>query len=581
MMSNLSDKIQKKLNKKVSENIICREWRSSIILEGKVDTWEKVYLAGKIAADTRYKGVVNKLEVDGLIIPKIKSPLFKDDYFTDKEVDVLIIGGGIIGSSIARELSKWNVSVLLVDKEEDLAMHASSRNDGMIHPGLAPKPGTKKAYYNVKGNEMYTKITQELDVEFKRVGSRIVFYNKYMRLITPIIKARARRNGVKGVKYLNFKELRKQEPNISKDITGAVIMPSAGILSPYKMTIAFAENAVMNGVEIVFNTIVLFMEKKNDKIISVSTNRGKICPKVVINAAGVFADEIAAMANDQFFTIHPRKGEAVLVDKKKGSLLNSILSNPALFKIKSTSKGGGLVKTIEGNILIGPNAYEQPFKENFTTNKNNIDEVLKKHLPLISKLSSLDVITYFAGIRAATYKEDFIIEKSEHIKNLVHVAGIQSPGLASAPAIAKDVEKMAIEILSEVNDIKKKDNWNPIRKGMPKLSSMKHEKRNELIKRRPDYGEIICRCEEVSKGEIIDAINSLVPAMSIDAIKRRTRAGMGRCQSGFCMPLVAKILQEESGISMENITKKGIGSEIVIDETKKCKIEGREKHESL
>ncbi len=580
-MSNLSDKIQRKLNRKISRNITCREWRCSIILEGKVDTWEDVYLAGKLAVNDKYKGVVNKIEVEGLDIPKIKKPLLEDKYLLDKEIDVLIIGGGVIGSSIARELSKWDISVLLVDKEDDLAMHASSRNDGMIHPGLAPKPGTKKAYYNVKGNEMHTKITEELDVSFKRTGSRIVFYNKYMRFVTPIIKARARHNGVKGIKYLNADELRKEEPDISRDITGAILMPSAGILSPYKMTIAFAENAVMNGVEISLNTIVSAMEKKEDKIISVSTNRGKIYPRVVINAAGAFSDEIAAMADDQFFTIHPRKGEAILLDKKKGNLLNSILSNPALFKIKNTSKGGGLVKTIEGNVLVGPNAYEQPYKEDFTTNKNSIDEVLKKHLTLVPKLSSMDAITYFAGIRAATYEEDFIVEKSEHVKNLVHVAGIQSPGLASAPAIAEDIEKMAIEILSEVNDVKKKSNWNPIRKGIPKLNLMEYEKRNELIKERPDYGEIVCRCEEVSKGEIIDAINSLVPATSIDAIKRRTRAGMGRCQSGFCMPLVAKILEEESGMNMENVTKKGIGSEIIVDETKKHRIEGRGKHESL
>ena len=580
-MSKLSDSIQKKLNKEVSKSIICREWHSSIVLEGNVDTWEKVYLAGKLAVNKNYKGVVNKIEVEGLVIPEIKKPLLKDDYLHNKNVDVLIIGGGVIGSSIARELSKWNASVLLVDKEDDLAMHASSRNDGMIHPGLAPKSSSKKAYYNVKGNEMYTKITKELGVPFKRTGSRIVFYNKAIKLATPIFKARARHNGVKGVKYLNAEELRKVEPNISKDITGAIVMPTAGILSPYKMTIAFAENAVMNGVEVSLNTIVQSMEKKDGKILSVSTNRGIIRPKVVINAAGVYSDKIAAMVDDQFFTIHPRKGEIVLVDKKKGHLLYSIVSNPTLTTSKSTSKGGGVIKTSEGNILMGPNSYEQPFKEDFTTKKENIDEILKKHMNIISGLSHADIITYFAGVRAATYEEDFIVEKSEYVKNLVHAAGIQSPGLASAPAIAEDIEKMTIEILSKVKDVKRKDNWNPIRKGIPELSSMKDKERSALIKKRPDYGEIICRCEEVSKGEIIDAINAPIPAKSIDAIKRRTRAGMGRCQSGFCMPLVAKILEEESGLDMKTITKKGNASKILEGKTRKGQNEGGGNYEAL
>ncbi|OYT14595.1 MAG: hypothetical protein B7C24_17475 [Bacteroidetes bacterium 4572_77] len=358
-------------------------------------------------------------------------------------------------------------------------------------------------------------------------------------------------------------------------------MPTAGILSPYKMTIAFAENAVMNGVEVSLNTIVQSMEKKDGKILSVSTNRGIIRPKVVINAAGVYSDKIAAMVDDQFFTIHPRKGEIVLVDKKKGHLLYSIVSNPTLTTSKSTSKGGGVIKTSEGNILMGPNSYEQPFKEDFTTKKENIDEILKKHMNIISGLSHADIITYFAGVRAATYEEDFIVEKSEYVKNLVHAAGIQSPGLASAPAIAEDIEKMTIEILSKVKDVKRKDNWNPIRKGIPELSSMKDKERSALIKKRPDYGEIICRCEEVSKGEIIDAINAPIPAKSIDAIKRRTRAGMGRCQSGFCMPLVAKILEEESGLDMKTITKKGNASKILEGKTRKGQNEGGGNYEAL
>lgn len=567
-MSKLLNNIQKKINKTISKDIVCREWRSSIVLEGSVDSWDKVHSAGKLAVNKAYKGVVNNIEVENLTIPDIKRPLIKDHQLDNKHVDILIIGGGVIGCSIARELSKWDTSVLLVEKEEDLAMHTSSRNDGMVHPGMAPKPGSKKAYFNVKGNEMYSKVTEELDVPFRRTGSLILFDKKEMRFVAPILKLRAKQNGVKGVRYLNADELRKREPNISNEITGAILMPSAGVLPPYKMTIAYAENAVMNGVEISLNTIVHSMISEKGQIVYVSTNRGTIYPKIVINAAGVYSDKIAAMANDQFFTIHPRKGEAALLDKKKGHLLYSIASKPTITIAKSTTKGGGLIKTIEGNILVGPSAYEQPFREDYTTNKESFDAVLSKHLPTISGLSASDVITYFAGTRAATYEEDFIVEKSEYVENLVHAAGIQSPGLASTPAIAEEIEKITINALSKMKEVKRKSNWNPRRQGIPELYLMSNEERNILIKHRPEYGEIICRCEEISKGEIIDAIRSPIPAKSIDAIKRRTRAGMGRCQGGFCMPLVTKIIEEETDLDMTSITKKGNSSKLLVEETK-------------
>lgn len=567
-MSKLCHDIQKKLNKNISKDIVCKEWRSSIVLEGIVDSWDRLYEAGTIAVNKNYKGVLNKLEVKNLFIPDIKKPILNDNYLENKSVDILIIGGGIIGSSIARELSKWNVSILLVDKEDDLAMHTSSRNDGMIHPGIAPKPGTKKAYYNVKGNDMYTKVTKELNVPFKRTGSLILFDKKFMRVTVPILKRRATLNGVKDVKFLNIKELKKREPYISKDIKGALLMPSAGVLSPYKMTIAYAENAVMNGAEISLNTIVLSMKKEKGKIIYVSTNRGKIFPKIVINAAGIFSDKIADMVDDQFFTIHPRKGEIALLDKKKGHLLNGIASKPTITITNSHTKGGGLVKTIEGNILVGPNAIEQPFREDYTTDRTSFNLMLKKQLSIIPKLSLSDVITYLSGTRAATYEEDFIIEKSEYVGNLIYAAGIQSPGLASAPAIAEEIEKITIQALRKVKDINENPIWNPMRQGIKELNLLSLEERNKIIKENPNYGNIICRCEEISKGEIIDAIKSPIPTKSIDGIKRRVRSGMGRCQGGFCLPLVTKIINEESNIDMLSITKKGNSSNILIKETK-------------
>jgi len=386
--------------------------------------------------------------------------------------------------------------------------------------------------------------------------------------------ARARKSGVKGVSFLTKEEMKRLEPNITENFQFAIHYETTGILSPYKMTIAYGENAVENGAEVSLNTIVLSIEKEKDKIISVTTNRGKIYPKAVINAAGVFADEIANMAGDQFFTIHPRKGQIIFLDKKKGQLIDSVIAMPPVKLAKGNTKGGGIVKTIDGNVLIGPDAYEQPFKEDYSTTKENIDAILKRHLPLIPKFSPADVITYCAGNRAATYEEDFIIERSECIQNLIYAAGIQSPGLASAPAIAEEIEKITCKVLSEVIDIKRKGNWNPRRKAIPDLSKLNLEERSKLIKKNPDYGIIICRCEEVSKGEIEDALKSPIPVTTVDGIKRRVRAGMGRCQGGFCMPLVMDIIAKETRKDIKTITKKGRLSNILNGDIQ----QGYEKH---
>lgn len=562
-MSNNLKRIEREIRKTLAKNICCSEWHSSIILEGEVDQWSEVILAGKLAANKGYKGVVNRIKVKGLEFPIIKEPLIKDKALEGKKVDVLIIGGGVIGCSIARELSKWNISILLLDKEEDLAMHTSSRNDGMVHSGIEAKPGSKKAIFNVRGNELYSKVTEELDVPFERCGSSWLFDKRWLKLIKPVIMARARKNGVKGVSFLTKEEMKGLEPNLIDDFQFAIHYETTGILSPYKMTIAFGENAVENGAEVSLNTMVQSIEKEKDKIISVTTNRGKIYPKAVINAAGLFADDIANMVGDQFFTIHPRKGHIIFIDKKKGQLISSVIAKPPINLVKGDTKGGGLVKTVEGNVLIGPDAYEQPFKEDYSTTRENIDAILRRHLPLVPKFSPADVITYCAGNRAATYEEDFIIERSEYIQNLIYAAGMQSPGLASAPAIAEEIEKITCKVLSEVIEVKKKVNWNPRRKGIPDLSKITLEERSKFIKKNPNYGIIICRCEEVSKGEIEDALKSPIPVTTVDGIKRRVRAGMGRCQGGFCMPLVMDIIANETKKDMKTITKKGRFSNIL------------------
>lgn len=558
--------IESYLREKVSANITCSIHHSSIIIDGEVDLWEKVVLAGKLAANKGFKGVVNRIKVKDLEMPKIICPKTKDNFLHNKRVDVLIIGGGVIGCSIARELSKWNISILLVEKEEDLAMHTSSRNDGMIHPGIEPHPGSKRALFNVRGNELYSKISKELNFPFARCGSNVLFDNNIVKLAKPFIMARAKKNNVHGVNLLSKPGVKNLEPNILEDIKGSIHFSSTGIVSPYKVTIAYGENAVENGAEISLNTIVLSMTKEKDNILSVETNRGIIYPKAVINAAGVYADHIANMVDDQFFTIHPRKGHILILDKKVGYLLNGVVGKPSLNILKGNTKGGGLVKTIEGNILVGPDAYEQPFKENYSTNSSNINAILEKQLLLIPKLSKGHVITYFSGTRAATYEEDFIIERSEYVKNLIYAAGIQSPGLASAPAIAEEVEKITCDILRDLINLNPNPNWNPYRKSSPNLVNMNLIERDSFIKRNPNYGVIICRCEEISKGEIIDALHSPIPVYSFDGVKRRVRAGMGRCQGGFCMPSVMKLISEETKLPLMDITKKGGDSKILIEE---------------
>lgn len=562
------NKIRELIRTEVSGSVECSERRSSIVLEGMVDDWSQVIKAGKLAANRGYKGVVNKIECPKCHDESIKAPQHWDSSLDKRKVDLLIIGGGIIGCAIAREMSKWNISVLLVDKEEDLSLHASSRNDGMIHPGFAVKPGTKKAEYNVRGNRMYTKVARELDVEFKRTGLLVAFDKLRESLLYPAIWYICRKNGVKDMEYIPRAKLFQMEPYIDKSCVGAFSFPSTGVLSPYKLTVAYGENAVMNGAEVSLNTIVLSMDMEGGSIKSVTTNRGVIYPKVVVNAAGVYADKIAAMADDQFFTIHPRKGQIVILDKKKNKYANHSIARLDLSLKNSNTKGGGIIKTIDGNILIGPDALETPFREDFSTDRESIDAVLNKHLPLVPCLSKGDIITYFSGIRPSTYEEDFIIEQSEYVENLIYAAGIQSPGLASAPAIAADVENMAVKALARYMDVKPKEHWNPVRIGKPELRNMDPLERGRLIKSNPDYGVIVCRCEEISKGEIIDAINSPIPVSTLDGVKRRVRAGMGRCQGGFCTPQVINILNEQTGISPLEVTKKGRSSYLVVEETK-------------
>lgn len=477
--------------------------------------------------------------------------------------DVIIIGGGVIGCAIARELSKFTLTVALFEKEYDVAVHTSSRNDGMIHDGFAAKPGTKKAHYNVRGNRLWEPLARDLGIQFKRVGSLILFRSPMNALLYPILAHRAKKNNVDGWELWSKEKVKKEEPFLLDEQHGGFYLPSAGIISPYRATVALAEHAVQNGAAVHLSTKVFGFEIQDNEILRVQTNRGTVQAKLVINAAGNWADRVADLANDKYFSLHFRKGTDIILDKNTGKWQHHVAAMPNFLQIAEKTKGGGLVPTIEGNVLVGPTAKEIEERADYSTSQNDIQE-LEKHIVLNKKLNLNQVITYFSGVRACTYSEDFLIEQSKKIKNLIHVAGIQSPGLASAPAIAEDVAIMSIQILSVKKSIFKKDCWNPTRNAYPDLQKLSFKERAELIKKNPGYGKIVCRCEAVSEQEVRDVLHSSLPVCTLDAIKRRVRPGAGRCHGGFCTPRVIEILAEETGNKFSDITKKGSNSNIVL-----------------
>ncbi len=558
--------IYKALNKAKINGIEPVEWRDSVILKGKVKHWDEKVKAGYLSVGKGYKGVVNDIEVDGIEENKMFIPSNKDNELEGKYFDAVVIGGGIIGSSIARELTRYDIKVALLDKEEDLAKHASSRNDGMVHPGFAPHSDSVKLKYNLRGNKLYEDVSKELGFDFKRPGSLVVYTSPFSKLLNPILYIKAMMNKVEA-HYINKHKVKELEPYISDEQHGALLLPSTGLISPYRVTIAYAENAVMNGANVYFHTFVKGFEMDKNHIAKIKTNRGNLSAGVVINAAGVWSDMIAGFANDRFFSIHARKGTDAILDIKTGRYQKRIAAFVKFSQMSEKSKGGGVVTTVEGNLLIGPTAEEIPYREDYSTSDKDMDILLEK-MEVNKALRKSHVITYFAGTRACTYEEDFIIEPSGYVDNLVHVAGIQSPGVASAPAIAIDVSEMAVKVLSNFKEVKPNEKFNPIRKAIPELKTMPLKERAKYIKQNPSYGRIVCRCEEISEGEIRDALNSVIIVNSLDGIKRRARISAGRCHGGFCTPRVMEIMAEEKHVDLTQIKKKGEGSEILLKETK-------------
>jgi glycerol-3-phosphate dehydrogenase len=559
--------LERRLRERRGTDVTATERGGSIVLEGEMATWMLKIEAGWTAARYPYRNVVNDIQVPGIKEDRLDPVAGRDGALAGRYYDVAIIGGGVVGAAIARELSRWDVSVVLLEKENDVAVHTSSRNDGMIHDGFAARPGTKKAHYNVRGNRLWEPLCRELGIEFKRPGSLMLFSTPLEVAAYPLLADRARRNGVDGWEYWSRARVFAEEPNVAMDQHGGFFLPSAGVLSPYKATIALVESAILNGANIELGTWVTGMELESGNIARVVTNRGTMRAGVVVNAAGNWADVIAGMAGDRFFSLHQRRGTDVILDATTAPLQHHIMGRPSLSQARTRTKGGGLVMTVEGNILVGPTAHEMPGREDYETRAEELEE-LTKHVRLNTRLSMAQAITYFSGVRPCTYDEDFIIERSQRVSNLVHAAGIQSPGLASAPAIAQDIAAMALERVATFKAVRPRTGWLADRPAAPEPKRMSAERRSELIAQRPAYGRIVCRCEEISEGEVIDAATAVLPATNMDAVKRRTRAGMGRCHGGFCTPRVMEILVRETGGPLWSVTKKGPGSEIGVGPTK-------------
>ncbi|MDR2758077.1 MAG: NAD(P)/FAD-dependent oxidoreductase [Spirochaetaceae bacterium] len=572
------DRINRKLQKQFGDKAAAREDDGCLLLEGELENWADVVRAGTLAVSKpglfkkpRYRGLVNNIRFSGAEIPPMRLPVLQDASLEGASPDVLVLGAGISGCAIARELARYNVKILLVDKEHDVAKHASSRNDGMVHPGIDLRKGSRKYHYNRRGNRMYDRITRELGLDFERTGQYLCFSSPWLKPLLYLSLLYWKWLGLEGVRIIGKEELRQKEPGLREDLVTALFFPSAGIVCPYELTIAYGENAVQNGVTLSLDTAVVRMTVEGGRITQVKTNRGTVYPRVVVNAAGVFAEDIAAMAGDRFYSIHPRRGTNAILDKKVGSLLvRTIASKIGASSLNAHTKGGGMVRTVHGNLLVGPDAVETFEKENFATGAASIEAVFTKFKATSPGLSPGQIITYFTGVRAPTYEEDFVVCKGIRTVNLVHTAGIQSPGLTAAPAIALDVSRFVKELLEDSGrPVEVNHYFNPIRVPIPRTAQMETEERRALIKKNPDYGIILCRCEEVSKGEILDSLRRPVPCDTLDGVKRRVRPGMGRCQGGFCGPLVLKLIAEEKGIPPEEVTKDGPGSMVLWGPTKK------------
>ena len=474
--------------------------------------------------------------------------------------DTIVIGGGVIGGTILRELTKYDLSVCMLEKENDVCMGQSKANSGIVHAGFDAVQGSLKAKFNVLGNKMMADYAKELGVKYTQNGSLVVAFSKEDMQMLETLKARGEENGVTDLEIIGIDELRALEPNISDKAIGALHAKTGGIVCPYGLTIAAIGNAMDNGAKLYTDFEVNRIEKQKDGFVVYSSNEQSVAGKIVINCAGLGAGKIASLVGDTDIVVKARKGEYILLDRESGDFVSHTLF------FTPTAKGKGILvtQTVDNNILLGPTSEEMETATTDTT-ANGLSYIIEKVNTMVKNPPLFNTITSFAGVRAYSTRHDFIIEESARVKGFIHCAGIESPGLTSAPAIAKYTVE---ELVGKILPLKKKADFNGTRKADYFFNRLSIQEKNEIIAKDPSYGKIVCRCERITEGEIVRAVRENPPATNIDAVKRRTRAGMGRCQGGFCQPQVAEIIARTLDIPFEKVTKNGDGSALVVGVSK-------------
>ncbi len=471
--------------------------------------------------------------------------------------DVIIIGAGISGCSTARYLSRYKAKILVLDKEEDVCCGTTKANSAIVHAGFDAEPGSTMAKLNVMGSRMMPELSKELDFAYRQCGSLVVCLQEEDRPSLQALYEKGVRNGVEGLRIVEQEELRSMEPHIAESAVAALYAPTGAIVCPFGLTYAMAENAAANGACFQFDTRVQRVEQ-TDGGWRLVTDKGSLETRAVINAAGVYADEFHNQVCEDRISIVPRRGSYFLLDHTAGEhVSHTIFQLPGKF-----GKGVLVTPTVHGNLLVGPTANDIEDKEDTGTTAAELEEVRVKSGLAVADIPLRQTITSFSGLRAHEKGHDFILRESA--PGFIDCAGIESPGLSAGPAIGLTVAGMAADLLA----LEEKTDFCGTRKGILDPKTLSKEEYQELIQRNPAYGTMICRCESITEGEIVDAIHRTPGARSLDGVKRRTRAGMGRCQAGFCSPKVMEILSRELGIPLEQVTKSGKGSELIVGTNK-------------
>ena len=472
------------------------------------------------------------------------------------KTDVLVIGAGAVGCAIARELTKYQVKVLVVDKNEDVGGDASKSNSAIIHTGYDASPGTLESELVVSANPMYDLLTEQLDIPFSRIGGILPAFNDEQFEKLPALKEKAFHNKVYDVEYLTGEQLLKIEPNLNPSVKAGLYIPRESLIDPFLFVVALAENAQENGADFLLNAAVTEILTENGKVTGAKTTAGEIEAKYIVNAAGLHCDEIAAMVGKNDYFVNPRKGQFYILDKNTSCQVNHIVL-PIPTKL---TKGKLMCPTIHGNMLVGPTAEDLTDKADKSTTADGLATVETDVRQLIPNVNLRDTITQYSGLRPNRNPEGLHVDVYDDLQHYVNISGVRSTGLTASVSLGKYIAQKLIEIGMSVAF---NPSFNPIRRGIPRFHALSRDEQDALIKQNPLYGRVICRCETVTEGEIVDAIHRPIPARSMDAIKRRLRAGMGRCQGGFCGPKVIEILARELNVPTEQITKHQNGSYMI------------------